>query len=799
MPDPNAVEKMLGQDTAYAELTGSASIRQSCIVASVGQGKHYLIEKLSQYFFKKDGLCVLRMSANVSPSGQKQDFAPFLAMLTAEEKLTAVNMANWGKSFAELLPYIGKSVSKIVDRKKVYPAIYSNTEIELLMRLERMIAHRPVLLICEEIDRFDQPSAQFLRKLLSCSGDVLGKNVRFICTSCSEGALFPADIFDRCFHLCCVQMDQMNTLWEILVPRQPVEEELLRKIHLLSGGNIGIMLQLIHLVTGNDADSIYGSCAYRDIMLQRLQILLDEFRYDCAVCLLDRASLIGERSYKELLRLFTKYEPVAFSESIRASVNGGVLQEEPSMVSFTDHATWQAFHAFNQKNQQFHYELAHCIKKLTPSNFSYIGDELLLADQEQEAASCYVLAALNYYHFYRIQPELPDSQMNLINKFSLRDAYRELLALFHDYFAGHFSKVISTPFHFKDTLLQFEAEYVKALAYINGYLSLSAYKQALTLLESWLEDQQFYMENPYQWMRGALLALGAKYELHDKSMPDLIKWIEKTRRQYPNDPGMEWLELDFLSKCNYCYSIDTAYHYVKSAVETLKRYYARLPSGYPYYRALVNAAANSLVLGKYEETLQYSKEALLLEEQNGSLYGAVDALTNNVMIASLLYDPSGWEKHSELCIRELKRLEELAEEDVITSILLRNNIAVMLCYCGKFESAINELSSLRHELLCLNDVDDYYLYVIGSNECILNTLLGRREFDWQDFDTLCQLRPLDLDHAYFAARNQYIKENIAHVVLSRPWRNDFDTQKVGPAWSFWGKWLIFSDIQIWSD
>lgn len=799
MSDQNIIERMLGQETVFAELTGDAETKRSCIFAPAGQGKHYLIEKLSRYFSEKGHFCVRQMKADDFSIGQKQDFMPFLTMLTTEENLTAVKMTNLGKSMAELLPHVGKAISKLVNQKKVYPAIYNNAEIELLMRLERTIAHRPTLFLCEEINLWDQPSTQFLRKLLACGGDILGKNIRFICTSCDEGKPFSADIFDRRFHLCCVPASQMSALWEAIVPQQPAGEDMLQKIHLLSGGNIGIMLQLIRLVSDNNAKSIYGSYAYRDIMLQRLHSLLDELRYDRTVGLLDRASLIGERAYRELLRMFTKYDPVVFSESVKASVNGGLLKEEPSVVAFTDHATWQAFHVFNQKNRQFHYELAHCIKELMPSNFSYIGDELLLADQEREAASYYILAALNYYHSYRIQMELPDLQVELIDRFSLRDTYRELLALFNDYFSGRFSKVIGTPVHFKDPLLQFEAEYVKALSYINGYLSLSAYKQALTLLESWLEDQQFQAENPYQWMRGALLALGAKYEMHDESMPELIKWIEKTKRQYPNDPGIEWLEIDFLSKCNYCYTIDTAYHYVKSAVKSLKKYFDKLPSGYPYYRALINAAANSLVVGKYEEAIQYSQEALLLERQSGSLYGAVDALTNNLMIASLLHDPSGWKNCADQCIWDMRRLAELADEDIITSILLRNNIAVMLCYCGKFERAADELDSLRQQLLCLNDVDDYYLYIVGSNACILNAMLGRKSFDWQDFNGLCHLRPLDLDHAYFAARNQYIRENISHVELSQPWINDFEQQKIGPAWSFWGKWLIFSDIQIWSD
>lgn len=798
MSNQNTIEKILGQDTVYAELIDNMEIKRSCIFAPPGQGKHYLIEKLSQYF-SENGCYVLRMATDGLSVGQKQDFAPFLTMLTDKENLAAVKRVNLGKSLTELLPYIGKAISKMVNQKKVYPAIYSNTEIELLTRLERIISHRPILFLCEGIDCWDQPSTQFLHKLLSCSGDVFGKNIRFVCTSCDKGKPFPVDVFDKCFYLCCVPIDQMDVLWKALVPEQPIEEDLLQRIHLLSGGNIGIIIQLIRLITEHNTESIYGSCAYRDVMLQRLHILLDEFKYEHTVGLLDRASLIGERSYRELLHLFTKYDPVLFSESIKASVSGGLLTEEPATVSFTDHATWQAFCTFNQKNQRFHYELANCVKELTPSNFAYIGKELLSADQRQDAANYYILAALNYYHTYRIQPELPAFQVELFDEFSLWDSYRTLLALFTDYFSGHFSKVVGTSAHFKEPMLQFEADYVRALAYINGYLNLSAYKQALTLLESWLEDQQFYEENPYQWMRGALLALGAKYELHDDSMPNLIKWIEKTKRKYSNDSGMEWLEIDFLSKCNYCYTIDTAYHYVKSAVVSLEKLYPTMPSGYPYYRALINAAANSLVVGKYEESLQYSRQALLMAEQNGSLYGAVDALTNNLAIAGLLLDPFGWKDCADQCIQEMRHLAELVDEDIITSILLRNNIAVMLCYCGKFEMAADEFHSLRQELQCLNDADDYYLYVTGSNECVLNAMLGQEQFNWEDFNALCQLRPLDLDSAYFTARNQYIRENISCMALSQPWRNDFTRQMVGPAWSFWGKWLIFSDIQIWSD
>lgn len=804
MEKNRAIEKQLGQSAIFDAITMHDNASASYLIeAPAGRGKHYLSEQLKEYYSAQPGIRVLHCYTDHTGINSAWDFAPFTRMLVQEEDIAKVNYTNIGKPFIELIPYVGKCISQLMSQKKVYAATFNSVEVELITRLERVIGAMKPVFLCEEIDCWDKASIHFLQKLLTSAFHT--KGYIFICTSSGKDpeTLIKHIQFDQRFEIGIIAEENMEYVIKTLFHSLELTPDLLRQIHRLSGGNIGIIRQLAELIGENEFDSVNASRVYHDVILHRLRENLSELRYNRAVEMLDKASLIGERFYRNLLQHFLQYNPAAFTESVGDVINQNILTQDVDVLAFTYRAVWQSFYELNMKNQQFHYELANCIHELMPSNYSYIADELFKAGEEQKAAIYYILAALNEYHTYRAMPVLLTPQIELLERCGLLADYRQLLDLYSRFFQGDYVATRQAICRCKEPQLAFEVDYIKAVAQINGSILQSAYAESLVTLQSWVEDDDFLRQSPYQWMRGALLAIGAQYELHDKSMTNLLKRIEQTKRKYAaTDRGIEWLEYDFLSKCNYCYTVDTAYHYTKEAVYFFRKNLLQSPSKYPYYIALINCGANSTVVGKYQEAIDLLTEALELVEQEAVHHGVVDSLVNNLLIAELLDGQIQTSEEIQMAIEQMNPLIEAMSYDPISQILLRNNQAVMMCYKGDIVAAVQKIDKLYAEMRYIDDVDDYYLYIVGNNYHIMRHLAGVSPIDYALLESIFRFHPLDHDRNYFSTRQRIMLERIEcgqlPELLTPNW-NTLSDPLVGPAWSFWGRWLLFSDMQIWSD
>lgn len=799
-----SIEDILGQSAIFNTITEDDNISASYLIeAPSGGGKHYLSEKLKEYYSNQSGIKVLNCCIDNSKIDFTCDFAPFMAMLTQEENVAKVNRINISKSFVELIPHVGKCISQLMSQKKVYPAIFNSTEVELLTRIDRTIGVKKPVFICEEIDRWDKASIRFLQKLLT--SPFHAKNRIFICTSTNKNLKLPVEHtnFSRCFEIGIITEQNMVHVMKNLFHSVDLSPDLLQKIYHLSGGNIGIICQLVDLIGENESGLVNMSRVYHDVILQKLRENLNPLRYERAVEMLDKASLIGERVYRKLLVHFLQFEPATFTESVDDVVSQNILTQDVEFLTFTYRSVWQSFYEENMKNKKFHYELANCIRELMPSNYAYIADELLQAGEDRNAAIYYILAALNDYHTYRAMPTLPDKQIKLLERCGLIIDYKQLINLYSSVFAENYVATKQAICRCKDQQLAFEVDYIKAVSQINGSILQSVYAESLVTLQSWVEDDNFRLQSPYQWMRAALLAVSAQYELHDRSMTNLIKKIEQTRRKYARtDRGIELLQYDFLSKCNYCYTVDTAYLYTKEAVHFFKENLLQFPSKYPYYIALINCGANSIVIGKYKEAIDFLTEALMITEQEFISHGIEDSLINNLLIAELLGGQIQTTEEIQLAIEQMGHLIEVMSEDIISQILLKNNQAIMMCYKGDVGTAAEKICKLYSEIQYIDDVDDYYTYIVGNNYHIIKYLAGLSPIDCDSLKKIFQLHPLDHDHKYFTARQQLILEYIENEkypdLLTPDW-NILSVPKVGPAWTFWGKWLLFSDMQIWSD
>lgn len=209
------IEELLGQSAIFDAITKHNNASASYLIeAPAGRGKHYLSERLKEYYSVQPGIRVLHCCINRTGVDLTWDFAPFVGMLVQEENITKVNYSNLGKPFIELIPYVGKCISQLMSQKKVYAATFNSVEAELLMRLERVIGAMKPIFLCEEVDHWDKASMRFLQKLLT-SG-FRAKECVFICTCTNRNAetLINHTQFDQRFEIGIIAEEDMEYVIE---------------------------------------------------------------------------------------------------------------------------------------------------------------------------------------------------------------------------------------------------------------------------------------------------------------------------------------------------------------------------------------------------------------------------------------------------------------------------------------------------------------------------------------------------------------------------------------------------------
>ena len=137
----------------------------------------------------------------------------------------------------------------------------------------------------------------------------------------------------------------------------------------------------------------------------------------------------------------------------------------------------------------------------------------------------------------------------------------------------------------------------------------------------------------------------------------------------------------------------------------------------------------------------------------------------------------------------MEPLIEAMSGDTISQILLRNNQAVMMCYKGDVVVAVQKIDKLYAEIRYIDDVDDYYPYIVGNNYHIIRYLAGLSPIDHVSLESVFRFHPLDHDRNYFSTRQRIMFERIERGQLpersTSNW-NILSEPLVGPAWSFWG-------------
>ena len=789
--DTYTLEELLGQRTVFQKITENINKDEIILIrGETGYGKSYLLEKIKQYYSTTDPNGTSFVLENNIHS---YDYAPFLTAISQNENLYLKTGVNVAKSFTEMIPVLGKSLDKAFTLKRCYPAEFTDVEVNIISQIRELAHLSNIMLFCDDICSWDEPSLILLIKLIKYRDKIgICSKIKCICTDST-----PTNVYDTLFtHIYKLKPFNINNsvkIVKIIFPDTKLDDESIKRICSICNCNIGVIKLIISNI--NSSNSLSDK-EVRNIIVSKLQ------EKEKVSILLDKASIIGISSNKTLLHNYTKYDSFDFQYSLGVASDACLIRNTIENIDFTDECIWSIFNNYNKDNKKYHYELAECIKAIMPSCHKRIGSEYILAGLEEKASIHFVLSAIHYYITHRIKLLFTEQEKEMMIRYNLFEFCNQIIELYENYFNGVF-KENSSYLLTKYDELNFEIDYYQAFISANMSIDQTYYENVNSRLQSWVDNSTFQAENPEQWLRAALLCLETEVELHKGLNKHLLIEVQNTIQKYfKTDKTFEVLKYDFDSKSNSIFSIDIAANVTFEAVNAYERSTSFNCHSYKYIVFLTNALANSIVIGRQEKAFEYAQKAInCITGIDSFPHNFIGVLSNNFYLALLLWKSEHFFAEFPSISKYMKKLIE-QDQDEISKVLYKNNLAVFYLYCKEFNVAESIFEDLYRVIEFNDSIDDYYSYIIKNNYCLLQ-YVKTGKIDVESFaEDLSALKPLDLNMKYFNARNKYMKEKLSQGFKfdfdNAQW-NDFDSVQVGDAWFFWGKWFLMSDIQFWSE
>ncbi len=792
----NRISKILNQDYISDEVLRDLNKNIFLVEGELGIGKKYLTRLIEQKILYNKDYYVVRLSS--TDFKYSVDYLPFVKFLFNHDDTEWSNFKNTIFDLADAFTKIGKIISIIKKNQTSDYLTLNNIELNIFKKILKVINGRIPLFICEDLEKWDEQSKNFLYKIIDI---YKGKELySFIITSCCT--TFPSNIFTKKYNISKIETKDAGALKHFLKEKtyKFYTLETITKIIVECEGNIGLILEMNNLLLIDN----YNSNTYKKIILENINNKLILKQKNDAKEMILHAAFIGDNFNKFLYKEFINYELPYFQYILNHLMEINFFLEKDNIIIFKNIIIWKIFNAEVSNNFEYGYKLINAMQKIIPSNFFYRSNLFDLVKDNYEKAIYYCLNYINILKNYKKKEKISEEAISLLEKANIYDFFQKINSSYEMYYLNQKNEALflCNSIDCTDYRLLYEKDYFEATLIYEDALIINSLEESYNKINKWYLSNKLKNNEPYLWIKCAILLLGIVYELQNIDYSKRIQNdIETFFLEYKTtDKTIEILYYDYLSKANIFFSVDISHRLTYSASNYFRKNYKILPSPYHLYISLLNHSANCLVMGEYENCIKCSVEIYELINQNSNLeFNNLDAVVNNFHISSILLNPL--KKNFKIAIKELKSILRYNSNN-IDNILLKINISVLETYNNNFEKGFEIIKELFEEYKYIDDLDAYYKYIIINNYYIMSFI------ETGDFAIINKLKeierymPLNADRHYFNARNKCIFDLLSNGKMintdNKKW-NDLLDNKVGPAWSFWGKWLLFSDMQIWSD
>ena len=786
------------------------------ITGPVGCGKSWVIERIGRRWEAQGGKALY---ARGDASTPQRKLFPWLTLASP----TSTTLARWDvlkeslTQASKSVPVVGAVTSYLVDellnyRKKQLSnttSILGEKEQDLMYVIQTASKGKRLCLAIDDVEIWDEDSWALLNLILSRHLDesypvLKDATIVIVAEPDTLPRIQSSTGIHGTFGFTIKRLEKEDMPLALSAFAFPPGSDKYREdLYNITTGKLDLLHDLSVYLQGSEMPSFRESyeALFSTLIQRRFRNLKDGLKE--LEELLSAASFLGASfSFEDILCLTGK-DKAAIQPVIHLAEIEKFLSKIGDRLSFPNVALRNYFHA-TSKNQHIHYheKFADCLRLMRPSDYEARWQHLMLAEQFDEAMTCYALAALESRRQLKSPPDpgrlteiagWEDVEMYL-GKMSLAyKAYEESRV------ADGIAVLEEIESFLADPLIA-ERDYLTAQIRLKLH-RVTEFERAVLLLERWqgLRDSE-----PELWSRIAQVLF---VSLAETNRPDAAFQLEEavTRHFWNRRKVDPWAiyGLNCLRKRAECvHHLPVAQNRLRNAsdyfgssdVEALPRHPLQ------YYYTLNNLVANLLVSGSFDEASQFA--SLLertIQEHHAIPWPSLEVPANNYVLTGFLKEALTIENAVSLMQQII-----VDQTDIGDSILLRNNYAVLLVHAGRVSEARAILEELQREIAQGDESDTYHRYFVGNNLAGLQISAGELPQAVRLLDDISR----GLDRLYPAIRltmkrrHEILRERL--IVPEKMETIEFDKlftkvlPQLGPQWSFYGRGFLFSDIQFWS-
>lgn len=769
----------------------------------IKSGKSYILSLL-QNEFTREPYSVLYLGKHVR-AYQHMEYGAFVVSLSNVEYKNRVKKSGiknaisiFSESTANFIEFLGNLENYILEHKFFN---LNSAEIEIIKRIYSICDNERLILLADDLDKWDKESTELLRKVIllkDISDFSVFNNMVLICAQTKEKMEIIEEKFVPYYIEKVDYTEFQNLISNTTISALSYGTQ--KQIFEITDGNYGLMRDIIDfsLTLHNEYidESIFEQSrfesVFKSIIHKRLEALDDaELRM-----LLESATLMGEIFNSNLLTYLLNKKEYQIKRLLYTAKNEHFIYEIKDKWKFSAEYIYDYFlECVDSRAPEVQYDMARIYEKYMPSDIYSRYHHLKGAGLERNAVNMltvYCIRKIVAGKYYKKANE--DIIVNYSENYDVLKAIQSIdfsSEKKSDYYKG--KNTIAASEDFLDEIVLSEKIYVLALV-LYRCDNLEFTKEAQLLLEDVIQQEEMDI---YQWSKAALLLIIIyinRLEMYNDAKLLERKLVLKLSKYEKIDTGLKIISSTLQRISPALYNSDIAFLKLKKCYnyfETNKMIYPK-----DYIMAATNYMAVCICNSKYHLATEIGESAYAFLSTHFTMdFPKIYKFFNNLLIAKLLFE----KKSAEECLSEYQKLFKLKPE-YKSQRLLNNNFAVILAYID-----IRAAEIIIKKLYIDNNLskhNDYYTYLFTINLMVIHILKNEYDDANELFSQLENLVPTICrnDRSFLIQRYSAYQQ----ILSTRKIYKHIDTlelefQQYLDLDSYWKNLFILSDCQYWTE
>ncbi|MAN03299.1 MAG: hypothetical protein CMI35_09475 [Owenweeksia sp.] len=833
------LDKVLGHSDLVSKIIDQFNGEQRVVhlTGNSGTGKSHVAKEVSErWSYHSDKHEYLILSGDLSIS--LRQYYPFKKGIV-RFKARIAKKSNVHQGISELiksLPITGSFASFITDyiikrnteKQRNELSFLENEELETLLVLNNIFRHKKLLIVAENFHWWDNSSIRLLKLFFNPE---LFETLKFLettkillVTTLDQTYVEPVSLASFISSHVQKEVRTKNITFTIFPKvlrflgfQLPNEKGFIELLFKLTQGHLELCKKLIDYVNINGRkplnakfiSEIFEGDAFENQSFIEKLLITRLHQYGASsediLELLERASIIGLSFSHDEISCLTKDKIHKLQETISMAQRLSLIESESDHFNFSHEVIREVFYCrAKTRKTNLYQSFAECLRILNPSDYEARANLFFESDNIRDSIVYYILAHLKSIRNGNRFSELYKARiLQFAPEFGLLPYYQLMLKAYKYFFENNYQASLNIIRSIEDLVY----EILVAEKYFLLSLCLSKNLVHHDLIESknallnWNDLRERESEI---WVR-MMMTLVSRYA--HLSEYNEAKNLERTLMIYlakrgSYDSNTEVLVNILRRKASIVHIAEVALDRTeKSALffqnETIGDEYL-----YPtqYFMSLTNLSGNLLVMGAFEEAYQKSQQALHLFYDLAEVsFPRVDVPFNNMVL-------SGWLSNNLSSEEALNLINGVytSMSPANRSILVSNNLGVLIAMSGNLKKACDFLEELQELLSSGRRKDNYYEFFIRMNLSVVYRLLNRLKESKKCLNGIEGYIPNIPDKAYLSRRLEIIRKELFVFKDRTPdrWQTHILTKypdEIGPSWSFYGLGFLVSDRQYWSD